>query len=296
MRRLFRDLIDEIGDDGLFDAAAGVAFWLLLSLPAALLTALSAVSLLGDGLTDQLRESALEFIDRTFADQSSALAESIDGLFDQTRPGVLSLSIGVAVFTLSRGFAGLVRALDAVYDVEQTRNFVYTRIVGIGLAVGTLATVAATTALWAWSGGLGHPFAFRILLGLLVLIAWSATMYHLGPNLHTPWRYDLPGAVFTAVGWTLLSVGFGWYVSIVGDGNQFVGATGAVLLGLTWLWAACSVFLIGGEVNQLLAARAGVISENRTFYGRAKALAKRQLEQHADDGTPEATKQADADD
>ena len=70
VRRLLRDLIDEIGDDGLFDAAAGVAFWLLLSLPAALLTALSAVSLLGDDLTADLRQSALDFIERTFADQA----------------------------------------------------------------------------------------------------------------------------------------------------------------------------------------------------------------------------------
>ncbi|MEM1333908.1 MAG: hypothetical protein AAGG08_10650, partial [Actinomycetota bacterium] len=86
MRRFLKDLVDEIGDDGLFDAAAGVAFWLLLSLPAALLTALSTVSLLGDGLTTELRESANDFIARTFADRSSTLAASIDGLFDQTRP------------------------------------------------------------------------------------------------------------------------------------------------------------------------------------------------------------------
>ena len=40
----------ELHDDNLFDTAAGVAFWLLLSIPAALLAVLSSVSLLGDGL------------------------------------------------------------------------------------------------------------------------------------------------------------------------------------------------------------------------------------------------------
>ena len=269
MPRLLRNLIDEISDDGLFDAAAGVAFWLLLSLPAALLTALSAVSLLGDDLTAELRQSALDFIDRTFADQADTLKASVDSLFDQTRPAVLSTSIAIAVFTLSRGFAGLIRALDTVYDVEETRNFIHTRVLGIGLAIGTIATVAVSTALWSYGASTGSPFVLRALIGGLVLVGWAATMFHIGPNHHTPWRYDLPGAVLTAVGWTALSASFGWYVSIVGNGNQFVGATGALLLGLTWLWAACVVFLIGGEINQLLAERAGVIGEGRSLVGRA---------------------------
>ncbi|MEL6890961.1 MAG: YhjD/YihY/BrkB family envelope integrity protein, partial [Actinomycetota bacterium] len=132
MTGLLRRMAREIGDDRVFDTAAGVAFWLLLSLPAALLTALSTVSLLGDDLTAELRTSALEFVERVFADRSDTLRESIDGLFGQTRPGVLSASIAVALFTLSRGFAGLIRALDAVYDVEETRNFVHTRALGIG--------------------------------------------------------------------------------------------------------------------------------------------------------------------
>lgn len=269
MRRLLRDLIDEIGDDGLFDAAASVAFWLLLSLPAALLTALSAVSLVGDDLASELRQSALDFIERTFADQADTLSASVDSLFDQTRPAVLSTSIAIAVFTLSRGFAGLIRALDAVYDVEETRNFIHTRVLGIGLAIGNLATVAVSTALWSYGASTGSPFFVRALLGGLVLVGWAATMFHIGPNHHTPWRYDLPGAVVAAVGWAALSAGYGWYVSIVGSGNQFVGATGALLLGLTWLWAACVVFLVGGELNQLLAQRAGVISGGRSIAGRA---------------------------
>ena len=56
----------ELHDDGLFDTAAGVAFWLLLSIPAALLATLSSVSLLGENLTRDLQASVNEFIDRTF--------------------------------------------------------------------------------------------------------------------------------------------------------------------------------------------------------------------------------------
>ena len=91
-----------------------------------------------------------------------------------------------------------------------------------------------------------------------MLIVWAATVFHLAPNHHTPWRFDVPGAVFTAVGWLLLSVGYGTYIQLAGTGNSAVGVVGGLLLGLTWMWLAVVVLLIGGEINALLAHRAGV--------------------------------------
>ena len=268
-------LVKEIGDDGLFDAAASVAFWLLLSLPAALLAVLSSVSLLGEGPADDLRGAMLDFVDRVFASEAATLRDSVDGLFDRSRPGVLSASIATAVFTLSRGFAGLIRALDAVYDVVESRNFAHTRLLAIGLAIGTLLVIAGSTALWSLEDSLGVPSPVRILVSAIVLLLWCATIFHLGPNHHTPWCFDIPGAAFTAAGWLLLTYGFGAYVRLVGSGgggNDVIGATGALLLGLTWLWAACSVLLVGGEINEILASRAGVVQESRTVLGRVRAL------------------------
>ncbi|MEL6892269.1 MAG: YhjD/YihY/BrkB family envelope integrity protein, partial [Actinomycetota bacterium] len=144
-----------------------------------------------------------------------------------------------------------------------------------------------STALWSLGADAAVPLPIRLLVGLLVLVVWAATMFHVGPNHHTPWRYDLPGAALTAVGWASLSLGFGWYVSIVGDGNQFVGATGAVLLGLTWLWSACVVFLIGGELNQLVAERAGVIQDGRSLYSRAVDWRRRESNGTAADDPPD---------
>lgn len=271
-RMLDLKLVREIRDDELFDQAASVAFWLLLSLPAALLAALSSVSLLGDDLTDELQDAALEFIERVFTSEADTLKESVNGLFDQSRPGVLSASIATAVFTLSRGFAGLVRGLDRVYDVDSSRNFAHTRLLAVGLALGTLFAVAVSTALWSLGGSIGLPLIVRLLGALIVLIVWSATIFHIGPNHHTPWRYDLAGAAIAAVGWLVLSLAFGWYVRVLGGSgsNDVIGAAGALLLALTWLWAACVVLLIGGEVNEILASRAGVVQESRTVVSRIR--------------------------
>ena len=265
-------IVREISEDGLFDAAAGVAFWLLLSIPAAFLVGLSSVSLLSESLTDDLRIAPIDFLERVFTSDAETLTDSVNGLFDQSRPGVLSASIAVAVFTLSRGFAGLIRALDTVYDIQSVRNFAHTRLLAVGLAIGTMFTVAVTTALWSYQDSIGVPGLARFVLPGIVLIGWSSTIFHIAPNHHTPWRFDLPGAVFAAVGWLALSLGFGSYVQLLGtgNGNDVIGATAALLFGLTWLWGACSVLLIGGEINEILAARADVISDSRTVLDRVR--------------------------
>ena len=278
---LVRRMIRETSEDGVVDAAASTAFWLLLSMPAAALAVLASVSFLDPSLTRELEDALIEFVDRTFTTEGDPLREAIRSVFDSARPGLLSVSVLIAVFTLSRGFAGLIRALDTIYDVGESRGLLRLRLAAIGMAVGTLVTVAASTFMWAFMGRLGVPGLVRAGAALTVLVLWAATVFHIGPNHHTPWRYDVPGALLAAGGWLTVSFGYGWYIRFAGSGNQIVGAAGTLLLGLTWLWAVCVVLLVGGELNEILARRAGVVSANTLWRERITELVT-ELREHVD--------------
>jgi uncharacterized BrkB/YihY/UPF0761 family membrane protein len=65
-------------------------------------------------------------------------------------------------------------------------------------------------------------------------------------------------------------VGYGWYIQLSGSGNQAVGLAGALLFGMTWVWIVCLILLVGGELNEILADRAGVISENTSTLARLR--------------------------
>jgi len=268
------EVVRETIDDGAVDAAASIAFWLLLSLPAILLAGLSALSLLGEGATDELRDLTFEFVDRVFTSEADELRSAIDGIFDQSKAGLFSVSIVLALVTASRGFAGLIRALDVVYDIEESRGFVRLRLVSIGLAIGTIGTIGAVT--WGWSSAAdaGVPSWMRIVGVGVLLILWAATLFHIAPNHHTPWRYDVPGAVLAAVGWFVVSALYGWYVQVAGNGNEIVGVVGALLLGMTWFWIVCLILLIGGELNEIIARRAGVVSESRRLLPEIDPVAE----------------------
>lgn len=272
MKKLVTDLWREIREDGLMDAAASVAFWLLLSLPAALLAVLSSVSLLGPELATELEDAMLELVDRTFTSEAAGVRDAISGLFEQPRAGLLSVALATAILTLSGAFAGLIRGLDVAYDIVESRSFLRLRLAALGLALGTLVVIAISTLVWARSESIGVPLVVRLVVALTVLIVWAATIFHIGPHHHTPWRYDLPGAVFAAVGWLALSLGYGWYIQIAGSGNELVGVAGAALLGLTWMWLACLVLLIGAELNEIFSDRADVVAANTPWRHKARTI------------------------
>jgi membrane protein len=271
-----RELAREATDDNAVDAAASVAFWLLLSLPATLLAGLATLSLLGDEATAELRRLTFEFVDRVFTSEADELRTAIDGIFDQNKAGLFSVSLLLALVTVSRGFAGLIRALDVVYDIEESRGFVRLRLASLGLGFGTIATVALSTWLWSLSAGAGVALILRVAVALVVLVVWAATIFHVGPNHHTPWRYDLPGAVLSAVGWFIVSVGYGWYIQLAGSGNAVLGVAGAILLGMTWFWIVCLILLVGGELNEIVARRAGVVGDSRRILPSVDPVAKLQ--------------------
>ncbi len=272
--RTGRDVVREVIDDNAVDAAASVAFWLLLSLPATLLAGLATLSLLGEEATAELRRLTFEFVDRVFTSEADELRSAIDGIFDQNKAGLFSLSLLLALVTVSRGFAGLIRALDVVYDIEESRGFLRLRVASIGLGVGTIGTVAASTWLWSIAADAGVALALRLTFALALLIVWAATIFHVGPNHHTPWRYDLPGAVLAAVGWLVVSLGYGWYIQLAGGGNAVLGIAGAILLGMTWFWIVCLILLAGGELNEIIARRAGVVGDSRRILPSVDPVAQ----------------------
>lgn len=279
--QLTKDVLQEYRQDGVGDLAASITFWTILSVPAAVLALVSALSsldsIVGSSLAADVEREAQELIAETFVD-ADALSSAVSELFNSSSAGVATVATLVALFTLSRAFAGLIRALDVAYEVEEGRPWWYLRLVAIGLGVATVVVVASTAVFLALLPSLplssvARAFAAPAAFG--VLIVWAATVFHVGPNHHTPWRYDVPGAIFTAIGWLATSQGFAWYVRLSGGGNDVQTTVGAILLALSLMYLLSIVMLIGAQVNDVIARRSGVVQEIAPVTARARGLRER---------------------
>jgi membrane protein len=289
---------------GVGDLAAGVTFWILVSLPAAGLVLLAALGTLDTvidlGFQTEIERNVLEFVGRVFTDERGQVRSAVAELFvEDANSGLLTVSLAVTVWSISRGFAGLIRALDDIYQVEDRRSWYHDRIVAVVLGVGSLLVsvplVMMERLVWeAVPDGIVER-TLRSMVALAVLITWASTIYHIGPATRSRWRHDLPGALAAAVMWWLLSVGFGWYVRLTSGANGVTAAVGAGLLALTWLWLVAQVLLIGGTINVLYGEwrdidrerRGWRINEKLTGEFR-KMVVQERAEESADHGPPDA--------
>ncbi|MDA3039189.1 MAG: YihY/virulence factor BrkB family protein [Actinomycetota bacterium] len=257
---------------GLGDLAAGVTFWIVLSLPAAVLALVSALgwlaNIIGTELRDEVQEDVVAFAQRLFGNDANTLVDTIDQLFERQNSGVLTISLLFAFWTISRGFAGLLRALDGVYDVDDGRPWYITRVVALFLGLGSLlvSVPIVMLELFVWNEyDLPLETTLEFASSVLILLIWAVSMYHFGPSVRTKWHWDLPGAGVAAVLWWLLTFSYRFYVDITSGGDQVLGALGAFILALTWVWLAAQALLIGASVNSLLGDRLKINRAKRSW-------------------------------
>ena len=208
---LTKDVWQEYREDHAGDLAASITFWTILSIPAAALALVSALSSLeaiaGTSVSNDVEREIQQFVADTLVD-SETLSAAISELFGGSNAGVITIAAFTALFTLSRAFAGLIRAMDIAYEVDEGRSWWELRLAAIGLGLGTILVGAGSATFLAVlpSLPLGPVAQWFTVPGVFAgIVIWCATLFHLGPNHRTPWRYDLPGAIVTALGWIAAS-------------------------------------------------------------------------------------------
>jgi YihY family inner membrane protein len=256
--RVTRQTVRGVRDDRITFIAASLAYYAFVSLVPLMLLAVVAASLFGgEELALALANSAAE----AFGPQAGNLVqETLRNTAGQAGAGV----VGTAVLLWSglKLFRGMDVAFSTVYGsplpdsiVEQVRDGVVTLgAVGVGIVV----TVAVGVALAILDPDLvvfGVDFAGLVGTLLLVggLVAAFLPLYYFLPG-EIEVREAVPGALFAAVGWTLLETGFRIYAAGAGSYDGY-GVLGAVLLLVTFLYFGGLILLVGVVLNAVLAGR-----------------------------------------
>ncbi len=269
-------LVREWRDDRVGGLAAEVAFFGLLSLFPALLAVAAALSsleaLAGGDVAARVERGVVGFLERVLTDEASGTIDAVRTLFVDASPGTFTVGALLALWAASRGFVAVINGLDVVYDLDERRSYVGLRALALALALGTVVVVALVLAMVVLGPllgtgrdvadhlGAGDLFAAlwtwaRWPLVVALMVTWAATVFHIAPNHRTPWRWDLPGAMLTALLWALLSAGFRLYLAVAAEANQVMGALGGALIVLLWLYLLAVGLLLGGELNAVLAER-----------------------------------------
>jgi membrane protein len=252
-------------DDNLTDAAAAIAYYVFLALPATLLVSLGAFSLIaGRDSVDTLLEKLSGIVP---SETITLLRDSLTRVVENQSGGIAMVAVGaaLAVWTTTGAMTAFMRALNRVYERKETRGFVRQRgtalvmialsLIAFGLVFGLLilgphlsrwvgdAVGLASEVAWIW-------WAAQWPILILGLFAVFAAVHYLGPNVdHPRLAFLTPGSLFAVVAWLAVSGLFALYVSMFGSYNKVWGSLAAVIIMLTWLWLSALALLIGAEIN-----------------------------------------------
>ncbi|EMA09387.1 YihY family inner membrane protein [Haloarcula vallismortis] len=245
-----RNVVRTIREEEVSFLAAGIAYYMFVSLlPLLLLTLVVGTLAGGEAFAERIVAAAGDVLSPT----ASTLLE--DALTSGAgRGGATVLGVGVTLWSALKVFRGLDTAFSRVYGTDGPDSIIgelvdgLAALGGIGVALVGLGVI----------GALGTVLGVQVALGGLALVPVLAVaflpLYYLFPDEEMTIREAVPGAVVAGLGWTLLGTGFNVYAAQA-DSYQVYGVIGAVLLLVTWFYFAGQVLLVGAAVNAALADR-----------------------------------------
>jgi membrane protein len=259
---LARRVYDGVWAHDLLDRAASLSYYFLFALFPALLFLTALLGLLPG---PRLMEHLLGYIAGVLpADAASLLAKTVAEVIKGARGSLASLGVLGALWGASSGMVSISHALNAAFDVRDTRTWWRHRLEAIGLTVWFSALTIVALLLFVFGERIGDAVAQWLGVGAAFTRTWNIArwpaltlcalvgimlVYQLAPAARQHWRRITPGATFALAGWLLASYALRLYVTYLGNYNATYGSIGGVILLMLWFYLSSLALLVGAEIN-----------------------------------------------
>jgi membrane protein len=236
--------------------AAGVAFFGFLSLAPGLALIVMVYGLVADPAT--IFANMIDIIRLVPAQAAQLINEQLANLIKTVaarHAAAIVPAVIVALYGASGATRGLVASLNMIHDTEETRSLIRLTATSIVIAAGAVFVAclgllaAAATAMF--KDVLIGPVSVAVvriatwLIAGLLATAAIALIYRYGPARRPgTWRMLSLGSLIATLLWLLVSVGFGWYVSMARYDTTY-GSLGTVVALIMWLYVSAYALLLG---------------------------------------------------
>ena len=184
--------------------------------------------------------------------------------------GLLSIAAILGLWSASSGLKAVIKAINIAYDYEEKRSYVTLKLMSLlfTLALMVLVILVFLTLVF---GEILTNKIFSILDTSILLVLWEymriiipifymvlifALLYKFSPcrikNKSISLSSTLPGAIFTTLGWVIISILFSYYVNNFGRYAITYGSLVGIILLLIWLYISSIIIVLGGEINATL--------------------------------------------
>ena len=211
----------------------------------------------------------------------SLIISVIDEIYDTAASTTLiSVTAISTLWSAGKGFLAIMRGLNTVYQINETRRYIFLRITSalytLFFALMLIATIILFifgNRLFLWieqkfpvlSNAALIIISLRTIIGLITLIIFFLLIYCVIPNRKTKIMNELPGAMLCAAGWMGFSYAFSYYIDNFSNYASMYGSLTAIVLFMLWMYFCMYILFLGAEFN-LLFENKNVIQNIKQLY------------------------------
>ena len=254
-------LVNDIMEDSVSAYSAQAAFFIIISAFPMIMLLLTMLRFLPyfSGGVPLIRISFLP------DDVNAFVQTMLQEIIDNSSNTVISISAITALWSSSTGIYSIMLGLTAAYSIKETRGYIRMRSLAILYTFVFLIMIIAALGVLVFGNSIYHalinylPFAadhvaiiskgIRWLLGFGVLVLFFEISYIAVPDRKSTVMEELPGALVSAVGWTVFSYLYAYYIENFANYANIYGSLTAVVLLMLWLYFCMFIMLVGAEIN-----------------------------------------------
>ena len=174
--------------------------------------------------------------------------------------------IGIVDEVYNRGALAisLIRGMNVIYDVEERRNYLMLRLRATLYTFLFVVAIILSLVLLVFGNSIHHMIlryipilgvitgsiiGLKNIISLGVFTSFFVVIYRFVPNRKATLASQVPGALFTSLGWFAFSTCFSIYVDVSASFTNMYGSLTTIILVMLWLYACMYIMLIGAELN-----------------------------------------------
>lgn len=281
---VMRFFFKQVKTVGLTERASAVAYNFIMAIPPSFLFLFTLIPQLPfvskRSMKRELHDIIIDIVPSKV--HNAQLIDFVDSFLDDSKIGLLSSGLVLALFFASNAMMGLMRSFNKNYIGFTKRKNLVNRWTAIKLTsllfllvLSYLVLLIMQGAVLKWMGIQNDTLRSIIFLVrwifIIALVYFSfAFIYKYAPAVHKRWKLISPGTILGAFLCILATAGFSYFVTNFGRYNALYGSIGTIIVFMALIYINSLVLLIGFEINVSIKSLRS-IAEKREIEEKAHA-------------------------
>ena len=262
LRDVFWRVVTAVMVDRVTLIAAGVTYFLLLSLFPALGALVALYGFVADPTTIM---GHIGFLASVFPPGSFDLILNQLTALTQQKTSTLSFAfvtgLVIALWSANSGMKALFDAMNVAYQEDEKRSLIRLNLLSLAFTFGALIiAIVLIAAIGVLPAALAYLWLDRWQELLARFARWPFILVFVGCGIAVIYRYGPSreqarlkwlswGVVFSTLLWLAASILFSFYLENFANYNATYGTLGALIGLMVWVWLSVIILIVGAELN-----------------------------------------------